>query len=222
MARTKEYRHYCPGARALEVIGEKWSLLIVRDLLPGPQRFTDLLHSLGGISPKWLTARLRELEEAGIVVRDQEAGRREVRYGLTPKGRDLQPVLQALVAWGLDHGRPPEPGEPVSPQRPGGGTVILLNRRGVRLPEPATWLLRLTPDHASALRFDGARWSLDPGQGQADADVRVETSPEVWMRFCMVAPAERERLLAEMRIEGEPERTEEFKAAFGLGVAVAA
>ena len=51
MARTKEYGHYCAAARALEVVGEKWSLLVVRDLLSGPQRFSDLLRSLGGITP---------------------------------------------------------------------------------------------------------------------------------------------------------------------------
>src|SRR5947208_1092317 len=103
MTRSKEYRHYCPVARSLEVIGEKWSLLIVRDLLREPRRFTDLLHFLGGITPKWLTLRLRDLEAAGIVERDSEPGRREVWYRLTPRGRDLAPVIQELAIWGIDH-----------------------------------------------------------------------------------------------------------------------
>src|SRR6266540_1580464 len=108
MAKTKTYAHFCPVARTLEVIGEKWSLLIVRDLLRGPQRFTDLLRYLGGITPKWLTLRLRELEAAGIVEADRVSGRREVWYRLTSKGNDLAPVVQALAVWGIDHtARPP-------------------------------------------------------------------------------------------------------------------
>ena len=78
MARTKGYQHYCVIARSLETIGEKWSLLLVRDLLRGPQRFTDLLRYMSGITPKWLTARLRELEQAGIVERESKPGKREV------------------------------------------------------------------------------------------------------------------------------------------------
>ena len=87
MARTKDYKHFCAAARSLEVIGEKWTLLIVRDLLRGPQRFSDLLRYLGPITPKWLSARLREMKEAGIVERDAQEGRREVWYGLTEVGR---------------------------------------------------------------------------------------------------------------------------------------
>ena len=63
MARTNTYDHFCPVARSLEVIGEKWSLLVVRELLNGPRRFTGLERGLPRITPKWLTARLRELEE---------------------------------------------------------------------------------------------------------------------------------------------------------------
>jgi DNA-binding HxlR family transcriptional regulator len=100
MARTRTYNHFCPVARSLEVIGEKWSLLIVRDLLRGPQRFTDLLRGLNNITPKWLTLRLRELESAGIVERDQEPGRKEVRYRLTEKGAQLGPIA-ALNVWGV-------------------------------------------------------------------------------------------------------------------------
>src|SRR5688572_20706163 len=101
MARTKTYEHFCPVARSLEVIGEKWSLLIVRDLLRGPRRFSDLHESLGKITAKWLTLRLRELEAAGIVVRESEPGRREVWYRLTPAGEELAPVVGALNSWGV-------------------------------------------------------------------------------------------------------------------------
>ena len=72
------------AARALEVIGETWSLLIVRNLVAAPRGFSDLRRSLASITPKWLSQRLRELEEAGVVQRDA-AGRREDWYSLAPK-----------------------------------------------------------------------------------------------------------------------------------------
>src|SRR5690349_23336539 len=108
---TRRYQHFCPAARALETIGERWSLLIVRDLLAGPRRFSDLRRSLTAITPKWLSARLRALEADGVVEREA-AGAREVWYRLTPKGQALEHVFDALLVWGLDHavGRP-RPGE---------------------------------------------------------------------------------------------------------------
>src|ERR1700761_6280039 len=101
---VRTYDHFCLTARALERVGDRWSLLVIRDLLSGPKRFTDLMDRLGGITPKTLTARLRELEDAGIVTADRAAGRREVWYGLTEGG-----------------GEPP-PG-PDPPRRPGGPTA---------------------------------------------------------------------------------------------------
>ena len=114
MAQT--YGHFCPVARTLEKIGDKWSLLIIRDLLAGPQRFTDLLGFLSHITPKWLTQRLRELESSGIIERDNKPGRRQVWYKLTPAGRDLSPIVDALATWGFRYAmRPPIPGEVVHP-----------------------------------------------------------------------------------------------------------
>ena len=205
----------CSMARTLEVVGEKWALLIVRDLLVGPQRFTDLLGSLGGITPKLLSLRLRQLEETGVVARDQVAGRREVWYRLTPKGRDLAPVIEALVGWGLGYARPPEPGEAVHPWRAVATTAFVLNGRGTRLPRAGTWVLRFPGDQARAIRFDGERWSYQPDA--ATGDVSIETTLGAWMAFLKAAPSERGRLLAELRIAGAPARVEEFRTAL-LGV----
>jgi DNA-binding HxlR family transcriptional regulator len=72
------YRHFCMTARALEAIGERWTLLIVRDLLVGPRRFSDLERGLSDITPTRLTDRLKLLESAGIVARDSSLGGREV------------------------------------------------------------------------------------------------------------------------------------------------
>src|SRR5258708_4328019 len=76
----RTYDHFCAVARALEQVGDRWSLLVIRDLLTGAKRFTDLTGRLGGITPKTLSQRLRELEDAGIVTADRQPGRREGRY----------------------------------------------------------------------------------------------------------------------------------------------
>ena len=81
---VRTYDHFCLVARALERVGDRWSLLVIRDLLTGPKRFTDLMDRLAGITPKTLSQRLRELADASVVVADREPGRREVWYQLWP------------------------------------------------------------------------------------------------------------------------------------------
>ena len=91
----------CPVRRSLDVVGSKWTLLIVRDLLAGPRRFGELLITLGGVSPKVLTERLRALEGEGILTRTlfPEVPLR-VEYALTDRGHTLHPVIDALATWG--------------------------------------------------------------------------------------------------------------------------
>jgi DNA-binding HxlR family transcriptional regulator len=92
----------CPVARTLDIIGERWTILILRDLiLQGPRKFQDFLVSLSGISPNTLSARLKTLEDGGIIKRrfyEEHPPRAE--YVLTEKGRDLRPVLRTLRDWG--------------------------------------------------------------------------------------------------------------------------
>ena len=96
---------FCPVVRALDVIGDSWTILILRDLfLDGPRKFQDLQESLAGASPNTLSARLKKLEENGIVERRfyaQHPPRAE--YALTDKGRELGPVMKALRDWGGKH-----------------------------------------------------------------------------------------------------------------------
>jgi DNA-binding HxlR family transcriptional regulator len=93
----------CPVARAVAVLDGKWTMLIIRDLLGGVQRFSDLRTSLPGISPKTLTDRLRELEAEGIVIRTIYAEiPPRVEYRLTAAGLRLRPVIDALAAWGAE------------------------------------------------------------------------------------------------------------------------
>jgi len=101
MPTARTYNDPCGTARALDVIGERWALLAVRELLLGPKRFGQLRAGLRGISPNVLSQRLRELESAGIVARDVLGPPASVAvYELTDRGRDLEPILIELGRWG--------------------------------------------------------------------------------------------------------------------------
>ena len=97
----RPYGQHCAAARALDVIGDRWSLLIVRELLLRDCRFAELADGLPGIATNLLTERLRSLEHAGVLERFTEPPPgRTVRYRLTTRGRELAPVLRALMIWG--------------------------------------------------------------------------------------------------------------------------
>jgi DNA-binding HxlR family transcriptional regulator len=99
---SKRYDQYCPVAHALGLIGERWSLLIVRELLQGPRRYTDLADSLPGIGTNILAARLKELESCGLVTKHRlDPPAASQVYELTPYGHELKPVMRALALWGL-------------------------------------------------------------------------------------------------------------------------
>ncbi len=91
----------CPVHATARIVCAKWTLLVLRDLADGPCRFTELERSLAGISPRTLSQRLRALEDEGVVEREvfAEAPAR-VEYKLTPKGRDLAPIVEAMRVWG--------------------------------------------------------------------------------------------------------------------------
>ena len=112
---TRGYGQYCGLARAAELVGERWALLILRDLLVGERRFTDLVRSLPGIPTNVLTERLKELEVAGVVRRrvlDRPA--RGIAYELTPYGRELEDAIVRLGCWGAKTLGDPRPGETVT------------------------------------------------------------------------------------------------------------
>ena len=112
MVGKRTYGDPCGIARALDVVGERWALLVVRELLLGPKRFTDLRSGLPHVGPDVLSQRLRELEDAGVVRRGKlppPAGSRV--YELTDRGRELEPVILGLGRWGSRAPFPAEPGE---------------------------------------------------------------------------------------------------------------
>jgi DNA-binding HxlR family transcriptional regulator len=100
----KRYNQPCPVAKALELVGDRWTLLAVRDLLPGTRRFQDLLASLPGIAPNILSDRLKLMEEHGLVTRQLYSDHPpRAEYALTDKGRELGTIVGALAAWGSRH-----------------------------------------------------------------------------------------------------------------------
>lgn len=96
---TRSYSQYCGLARALDVVGDRWNLLIVRQLLTGPRRYRELLDGLPGIATNLLAARLRDLESAGVVERRLADEGNAITYALTPWGADLREPIESLIRW---------------------------------------------------------------------------------------------------------------------------
>ncbi|HEV3376618.1 MAG TPA: winged helix-turn-helix transcriptional regulator [Thermoleophilaceae bacterium] len=124
MVSRRTYPEYCAIARSLDLLGQRWTLLVVRDLFLGPQRYTDLQAGLPGIASDILTARLRALEDEGLVRRrDLPPPAPATVYELTEAGRRLGPLIRALGEVGLTLLDTPAPGQPVNP----GPVVMSLN-----------------------------------------------------------------------------------------------
>src|ERR1700751_4675068 len=173
---VRTYDPFCLTARSLERVVDRWSLLVIRDLLTGAKRFTDLMDRLGGITPKTLSQRLRELEDAGIVTAGRGQGRRGVWYRLTPAGTALGPVIDALGRGGLQHAwRRPLPGEPLHAEH-----LLRSVTRAIDLAagdrEPARWHFRI--DGADYLvENGGCQWSLTAGAPPPPADATINATP---------------------------------------------
>ena len=201
---VRTYDHFCLVARALERVGDRWSLLVIRDLLTGAKRFTDLMERLGGITPKTLSQRLRELQDAGIVAADREPGRREVFYRLTPAGADLEPVIDSLSWWGLRHEwRWPRAGEPLHAEHLL-RTVTQAIDSAAEDHEPGRWHFRL--DGGDYLvESDGRQWSLTAGAPPAPADVTITATTQALAAFVFARPD------LDLDITGEPEAVRRFR-----------
>jgi DNA-binding HxlR family transcriptional regulator len=92
------YRQFCPVAKAMELLDERWTMLVVRELIAGSQHFNEIRRGVPKMSPTLLSKRLQQLSRAGVVERQDDGG--DVRYVLTPAGEELRPVVESLGAWG--------------------------------------------------------------------------------------------------------------------------
>jgi DNA-binding HxlR family transcriptional regulator len=198
-------QEYCSIARALELLGERWTLLIVRDLLSGPKRFGELQHLVVGITPKWLTARLRALESAGVVERDERL------YRLTARGKQLRPALEELLIWSTAHdARPPRPKETVIPEHDMWSLEVFLNRIQPTVNGPVTWAIRLKDDGDHAFETDGKVWRWLAGQ--SGGDIVVTTTARRWATLLFNLQAGRDSSARDFTITGDPDSVREFKA----------
>jgi DNA-binding HxlR family transcriptional regulator len=206
MAARRTYGDRCGIARALDLVGERWALLVVRELLLGPKRFSDLREGLPNISPDVLSQRLRELEDAGVVRRAKLPPPAASRvYELTDRGRELEPVILELGRWGS--GAPFPPGD----ARLGvDSTVIALLT--VFDPSSADGLsgsfeLRLDgqPFHA---RMSDGRLSIARGNAD-DPEATIDTDPATLSEVLW-----RGRRLGDLRIEGSKQAAKRFLGLF--------
>jgi DNA-binding HxlR family transcriptional regulator len=105
---AKHYEQYCPMAHALDLVGDRWALLVIRELMHGPKRYTDLVEHLPGIGTNILAARLRDLEGHGVVTRRTLPPPAASKvYELTDYGRELRPAMRELALWGARSLGPP-------------------------------------------------------------------------------------------------------------------
>jgi DNA-binding HxlR family transcriptional regulator len=177
------YNQWSPDARALDLVGDKWTLLIIRDLAGGPRRFVELQRVLPGISTEQLRSRLNRMVADGLLTRQRyrEVPPR-VDYELTERAREVLPVVGALSRWGYDWAwSPPRPGEAVdvgailrsatgmaAPARAKTGTVeIVVGTRG--------------GDCIYAMQVGRGGMTIDERDEAGDADARVKGSERAWV-----------------------------------------
>ncbi|PZQ90436.1 MAG: transcriptional regulator [Leifsonia xyli] len=171
---ARDYGQYCGVTRALELVGERWAMLIVRDLLVGPRRYGELAAGLPRIPSNILATRLKELQEAGIIRRAPRS--RVVVYELTPYGRELEPVVLALGAWGFK-----AMGEARDDQVMTADSMTMALRTAFRAEAaaalPATAYAAALGPAELLIRVDGAH--LDVARGGGSADLAFAAGPGI-------------------------------------------
>ena len=215
------YDQFCALARAAEVIGERWTLLIVRDLLLGPKRFGDLAARLDGISPTVLTARLGRLVEDGLVEKKTlppPSGGQV--YELTPVGLRLRPAIRELIRWGGQFLFPVRPGEAFEPD----WALLTLDAIAPRTPTPKRRIvLRLTQgDKAADLVVEGGREGTSITVGHegnvAKAEAVIEARFDTLLRLLSGAlPFDQALAEDSVRIEGSHAAANDLPRLFELG-----
>jgi DNA-binding HxlR family transcriptional regulator len=170
----RKFDQYCPMAHALSLVGERWSLLIARELLQGPKRYTDLANGLPGIGTNILAARLRELEDCGVVQKRRlPPPAASTVYELTEYGSGLSEALYALARWGARTLGPPGPDDVLYPEWGINAFPALFDADAARsLTE--TYVLEIDDDVFTARIVDGRLQAAMGAVEDADLTVRVD------------------------------------------------
>jgi DNA-binding HxlR family transcriptional regulator len=212
MPTRRNYDQYCAIARALEVVGDRWTLLVVRELLTGPKRHTDLRAGLPGIATNVLGDRLQLLQQAGLVRRAiLPPPAASAVYELTDRGRQLKPVLLALAGWGL-----PLLGSPrYQDAYRLGWLVLALEERfdpdAARRVE-LTWELRVDDEVLHVSIDNGAVQTL---QGPAPApEVVLEADRDLFLAWGTGQLSDEQALAAGLRVTPGPEALQQLRRLF--------
>jgi DNA-binding HxlR family transcriptional regulator len=207
---TRSYKQLCGIAYALDLVGERWTLLIIRELMPGPRRFTDLMEGLPGISTNLLSGRLKRLEQQGLVRRRElPPPAASTVYELTGMGRTLEPMLLELGKWGSQF----------VPEQPTGDALLHAGSYALTLktffdPEKArglheTYELRVAGDVLSVRIDDG---EIDVWQGEArDPDMVLHADMPAYMALLLGRLQPEEALAGgHVRVEGDANSLSRF------------
>jgi DNA-binding HxlR family transcriptional regulator len=169
----KSYDQFCGLARSLDVIGERWTLLVIRELMFGPRRFVDVLEALPGIGSNTLTTRLRSLEEDGLITRETlPPPAASTVYRLTEAGLELEPVVIALGRWGMRRLEAGNAGNVFRPEWLLFGLKALVEPGGAGL-----------PDCDYQFRIDGSPILLRIRDGKVEVTATVSPSPDVTLEM---------------------------------------
>jgi DNA-binding HxlR family transcriptional regulator len=202
-AMSKDYEQYCPLAHALGVVGERWTLLVVRELLHGPKRYTDLTEGLPRIGTNVLASRLRELERFGVVrKRKLPPPAASTVYELTDYGLELEEVMHALARWGARSLGPPRPDDELYPEWGVNALPALFNAEAARgLTE--TYVFAIGPDTFTARIENGHLYPcVEPAE---DADLRVETDMDTFFALASGDLSPNDAIAkGRARIDGDP------------------
>jgi DNA-binding HxlR family transcriptional regulator len=217
---AKRFDQYCPVAHALCLVGERWSLLVVRELLHGPKRYTDLVDGLPGIGTNILATRLRDLEEAGVVrKRRLPPPAASSVYELTEYGAELEEAVHALARWGARSLGPPGSDDELYPEWGMNAFPALFDPEAARgLTE--TYVLRIGDDVFSA-RVEDGRLRVEQGAAD-DADLDAAMDMETFFGLAS-GKLEPGTAIAKACVElaaGEPARLERCFKVFSIATRV--
>lgn len=212
---SKDYRQFCGLSRAAAVLGERWALLLVRDLTVGARRFTDLQAGLPGIPAAVLTARLRELEGAGIV-RRAPGPARGMLYELTARGNELEPILDALGRWGALTMEEPRDSEVVTDASL--AAALRSARLSVAVPHSFTVHVRSGGAEAwAAVHDEGV--VVGPGEPQRDADLVLDAGPQLRLLLAGTLTPDEALASGDLAITGDRRLLDAFVHAFRVPLA---
>ena len=186
----KRYDQFCPIAHALSLVGERWALLVVRELLSGPKRYTDLVNGLPGIGTNILASRLKDLEEVGVIrKRKLPPPAASTVYELTEYGAELNESLYALARWGARTLGPPKPGDELDPDWGIDAIPALFDAREA-LDLHETWVLEIDGAAFTARIAEGCVKASCGAAADADAAIKTDMETFYWLVAGELDPAE--------------------------------